>query len=226
MFFDEVANKPSAHIASNGIEVLDGALGNVRFNRVTGNECNLTGVCGPDPINDTEASGILAFASAPKTVIADNNVTANDMGVYTDDGIHITDNSISDNRAVGLYVDTDAVKLHATGNTTDRDGYYGIAIGPMFPVSQGGTGLPNPGGNFFVENSAFGNVKFDLYQSPDAGPNTNNDNHCNTALPSKAYWDCEPSEHGNDGDEDDGGDNGDGDGHGSDHSPHHVKPEK
>jgi parallel beta-helix repeat protein len=51
------------------------------------------------------------------------------MGIYTDDGVLISGNQVSDNRAVGIYIDTDATKGHFVGNTTNRDGYYGIAIG-------------------------------------------------------------------------------------------------
>jgi hypothetical protein len=67
-----VRNLPSAVIASNGVEVLDGARGSMYFKGVIGNQCNLQPgvVFGPDPINDTEASGILLFASDPKTFVS------------------------------------------------------------------------------------------------------------------------------------------------------------
>jgi hypothetical protein len=201
-----ITNLPSNVIAANGVEVLDGALGRIEHNVVSGNECNLTIVCGPDPINNTEASGILSFAADPGTVVANNTVRANDMGIYTDDGIAIRNNRDSDNRAVGIYVDTDATGARITGNTTNNDGFYGIAIGPLFPVSVGGTGLPNPGGNFFTQGSSFGNSHFDLWQSADAGPNVNRDNRCGTAFPSKKYWDCQAADEGDAGGADGGGD--------------------
>ena len=215
MFATRIVNQPNPYIASNGVEVLDGALGNVQYDSVSGNECNLVGVCGPDPINNTQASGILTFAADPSTVIANNNVFANDMGIYTDDNIRILNNSDSNNRATGLYVDTDSTNLRALRNTFNADGYYGVTIGPAFPVTAGGTGLPNAGGNTFSQDSAFGNTQYDLYQSAGSGPNHNDDNHCNTAFPSKTYWDCEGSENGgSDGDRDDSGDDG---GRGGDH---------
>jgi hypothetical protein len=212
-----VVNLPSDVIASNGVEVLDGAHGQVTGNSVSGNECNKAKpFCGPDPLVDTLASGILIFGADATTVVAGNNVHTNDMGIYTDDGITIRDNRDSNNRSVGIYVDTDATNAHITGNTTNNDGYYGIAIGPAFPVDQGGTGKPNPGGNFFINDTAFGNHKFDLYQSPDAGPNINRDNHCATALPSRQYWDCHGADDEGDGQNGDQGDNqqGGGDRHG------------
>ncbi|HEY8643419.1 MAG TPA: right-handed parallel beta-helix repeat-containing protein [Candidatus Dormibacteraeota bacterium] len=211
-----VANQPSNVIASNGVEVLDAARGDVRDNSVTGNQCNVPVACGPDPINNTEASGILGFGADAATLVANNDVRANDMGIYTDDATTIRDNRDSDNRTVGIYVDTDATHARISGNTTNHDGSYGIAIGPMFLVSEGGTGKPNPGGNFFTNDTAFGNQKFDLWQSADAGPNVNRNNHCGTAFPSKSYWDCD----GGDGQGDGGHGGGEGaDGGGGGHSP-------
>jgi hypothetical protein len=134
-------------------------------------------------LTNTEASGILIFGATPATMVAQNLVFANDMGVYTDDGITIRENSISNNRAVGLFVDNDATGGHFEGNVANRDGRYGIAIGPPSPT-------PNPGGNFFANNTAFDNTTFDLYQAPGNGPNFNRDNRCRTALPSKRYWAC------------------------------------
>ena len=206
LFGSNIANQPSKVIASNGVEVLDGAFGRIRGNTVTGNQCDLPVICGPsDPLNNTESSGILLFASAPGTVVSANTVRANDMGIYTDDGATIKNNRDSDNRSVGIYVDTDATGAHITGNTTNNDGVYGIAIGPAFPISAGGTGVPNLGGNFFTNDTAFGNSGADLWQSVGAGPNTNHDNHCRTAVPSRGYWDCQDGDQGGDS----GGDNGD-----------------
>jgi hypothetical protein len=225
---NRVVNTPSNVIASNGIEVVDGPVANIQRNEVSGNQCNLMPgvICGPsDPIKLTQASGILSFGAAPSTVIANNQVFANDMGIYTDDGIRVMNNQDSNNRAVGLYVDTDATNLRAFGNTTNDDGVYGIAIGPAFPVSIGGTGKPNPGGNFFINDTAFGNSTYDMWQSSDAGPNTNEDNHCNTAFPSTTYWDCEPGEQAGDNDNDNDNDDhevgGDGQGHEDNHDVKH-----
>jgi hypothetical protein len=55
-----VTNNPSSQIASNGIEIISGAVGVVSTTSVTGNECNLTPACGPDPFNVNEASPALA----------------------------------------------------------------------------------------------------------------------------------------------------------------------
>ena len=50
-----VTNNPSKHIASNGIEVVNDALGVVSGTNVSGNECNIPApTCGSDPFTDTE----------------------------------------------------------------------------------------------------------------------------------------------------------------------------
>jgi hypothetical protein len=215
---DQVVNQPSNVIASNGVELLDGALGNVQYNSVSGNECNLAVICGSDPFNNTESSGILTFASDTNTLIANNLVFANDLGIYTDDNIRVLSNQDSYNRDVGFYVDTDSHNLRAIANTTNKDGSYGVAIGPLLSVDQGGTGKPNAGGNTFVQDTAFGNTKYDLFQSDGSGANHNEDNQCGTAYPSRSYWDCESgSEHGGDGDRDDYSSDGGG---GSDNGGH------
>jgi parallel beta-helix repeat protein len=184
-----VRNQPSTVIASNGIEVLSGARGSLYLNGVVGNQCNHPTACGPDPFDPvkTQASGILLFSSNPNTFVSGNYVSSNDLAIYTDDGVSVSHNQASDNRSAGIFVDTDATNGHVTGNTTDRNGFYGIAIGSG-----------NAGGNFFSENSAFGNVKYDLYQSPGNGPNVNSNNHCGTAFPDKTYWDCRDNSGGGD----------------------------
>jgi hypothetical protein len=53
-----VANNPTTHIASNGIEVVAGAVGVVGGTSVSGNECNLPTACGSDPFNPNLSSGL------------------------------------------------------------------------------------------------------------------------------------------------------------------------
>src|SRR6202011_1314072 len=132
LFASLIRTQPSPTIAANGVEVLSGATGTVRNNSVSGNECNNPTACGLDVLNPsvTQGTGILVFGTNSSTVVADNYVTANDIGIYTDDGITIADNADSNNRANGIYVDIGATKAHIYGNATNRDGKYGIVIGP------------------------------------------------------------------------------------------------
>lgn len=197
LFAADIQTKPSPIIASNGVEILKGATGRVSFNRITGNECNHPTACGLDVLNPNvvQGSGILVDGTDRSTVVSHNLVTSNDIGVYTNDGITVSDNRDSNNRAAGIYVDTGATKAVFSGNMTDRDGKYGIVVGS---AANSANGTPSPGGNRFSENSAFGNTTADLYQSPDAAANVNHDNRCGTAVPSLTYWDCE-TERQNDG---------------------------
>src|SRR6202011_4270313 len=96
MVHSRVINNPSSVIASNGIEVLNSAVGVVTTTTVIGIECNLTGVCGPNPFTDTTASGILLSQSGAGTAIVGNTVRGNDIGVYTDDGANVSHNVLND----------------------------------------------------------------------------------------------------------------------------------
>ena len=51
--------------AENGIQVCDGALGTIGKATVSGNECLLPGTCGPDGLNNTQATGVLFYGAAP-----------------------------------------------------------------------------------------------------------------------------------------------------------------
>ncbi len=171
-----IANQPSSVIASNGIEVLNSAVGRVQENIVTGNECNLPSVCGPDPLLQTQASGILSFAADPSTRIEQNRLGSNDIGIYTDDGILVRDNRLKGNRFEGIYVDSDVTGGRFKNNRTD-DGNYGFYV-------NGGNN------NRYEKNSAHGNSVVDLFWNGLGVGNTFHKNHCGTAAPSKAAWDC------------------------------------
>jgi hypothetical protein len=173
-------------IASNGIEVLTSAVATIRDNSVTGNECNLPTICSPDPINGTQASGILISGPGAGTTVTNNDVTMNDNGIYTDTGIPITNNDTSANRDEGIFIDTGASGGHFNDNTTTGSndertptGGYGIYV--------------NAGvsGNTFQGDQGFGNGTFDFYDNGNAaGANTFKDNGCGTAFPSRAHWAC------------------------------------
>ncbi len=68
--------------AENGIEVAFGAKGNIRNATVSGNQCLLAGVCGPNPLADSQASGVLFFGAASGSTLQNSTVSGNDMGVY------------------------------------------------------------------------------------------------------------------------------------------------
>jgi hypothetical protein len=111
-------------IAQNGIQVSDGASAMLSGNTITGNECDVEGACGSDPLNDTQSTGILLFGASPKTVVANNNLVGNDIGVYyladpaspkPTANLVIRGNHYTDNRYEGLVLDQGLANV--TGNT-------------------------------------------------------------------------------------------------------------
>src|SRR5262245_32789737 len=60
---------PQTVLAQNGIQVSNGAGATVTGNTVSGNECNVVGACGPDPLANTQSVGILLFGTAAGTTV-------------------------------------------------------------------------------------------------------------------------------------------------------------
>jgi hypothetical protein len=172
----KVTNNASPIIASNGIEVLNGAVGVIATTKVSGNLCN-AGPCGPDPFTQTQASGILVQHAGAGTQVTASTVTNNDLGVYTDDGIKVSHVNASGNRYIGIYVDSDAANGVFTFDTASNGSYGFITL----------SGL----GNRFVNDTAFGNSTFDM-DAVITGSDTNvyGSNQCGVPFPSKAYWHC------------------------------------
>jgi parallel beta helix pectate lyase-like protein/uncharacterized protein DUF1565 len=169
-----ITNTPSPIIASNGVEVLTGARGDVQDNLITGNECNEVPPCGPNPLTDDQGSGVLSFQADLQTTIDHNVVGSNDTGIYTDDGIAVTNNNADGNRYEGIFVDKHAQGAVIQGNTAN-DGQYGIYVNAAT-------------GNTFQFDSAHRHSQVDMFTSNSA--NTFHSNSCDTAFPSTQVWDC------------------------------------
>jgi len=67
--------------AQNGVQISRGATGTVRHSIITNHQCNAPS-CGPDPINDTYAFGILLYQAGSGILIEGNTITGNDSGIY------------------------------------------------------------------------------------------------------------------------------------------------
>jgi hypothetical protein len=174
-----VTNNPSKHIASNGIEVVDGAVGVVSGTNVSGNECNVSTVCGNDPFTQQESAGVLAEGSAAGTKFTGMTVHGNDMGIYTDDGVTATGDNASGNRYVGIFVDVDAAGAVVSNDTANR----------VLSVGQYGIITVSGSGNTFSNDTAHLNSAFDLDAAiPGTDTNSYSSNHSTHASPSKAYW--------------------------------------
>lgn len=161
-------------IASNGIEVIDGASATIDHNTVAGNQCNLPApICGPG--YDTSA-GVLLVGAGAGTLVAQNDVQGNDIGIYTDSPATILDNHLKQDRYWGIYADSgsDGVVVshnHVDGTSAD----YGI-----YTLAQSG---------MFDHNDARHATVFDLWWDGTGSP-TFKDNRCDTAFPSASAWDC------------------------------------
>jgi hypothetical protein len=71
-------------IAQNGIEVAFGGTAKIKGVSVSGNECN-AGVCGSNPMKQTQSTGILIFTPASGVSVTGSTINNNDIGVYYED---------------------------------------------------------------------------------------------------------------------------------------------
>jgi parallel beta-helix repeat protein len=98
-----VPQLPAQHFA---IRIFLNAIAQVTGNTVSGGVCTIPG-CGPDPIFDFQAMGILANRSLPGSTIAGNHVSGLDVGVFTlfsPDCCKISNNTLQDNRLFGIVI--------------------------------------------------------------------------------------------------------------------------
>lgn len=148
-------------IAQNGIQVSADAVATLTNNTISGNECNVA-VCGPNPLTDTQSTGILLFDPAAGLTIQGNTVTGNDIGIYN----YVPANSgtalskVSGNKKTSAH-DSGPIRNVAgtgsptkiTGNTLTNNRYEGIFL------DQGNATVTNntvTGGNISVEAASFG----------------------------------------------------------------------
>ena len=96
---------PTTQLAQNGIQVSSGAIATVTGNTVSGNECN-GATCGPDPLTQDLATGILLFQPAAGTMVMGNTLTTNDVGIYNlAQGTTLMGNTLTGNRFQGIVLD-------------------------------------------------------------------------------------------------------------------------
>jgi parallel beta-helix repeat protein len=98
-----VVQYPTAPVA---IRVRLNATAQVTGNTVSGAVCIDLG-CGPDPISEVQAMGILVESSVPGSTVTDNNVSGSDIGVYdvfSPDCCKISENTLTDNRFFGIVI--------------------------------------------------------------------------------------------------------------------------
>jgi len=121
---------PNTANAQNGIQVSYGAVATVNKNAVSNNRCGPRFNCGPnpfDPVAPYQSAGILLYQAGVGTLVSENTVFNNDVGIYNiSNGITtVTYNILSGNRYEGIVLDQgDALVTH---NTVDG-GNMGVAV--------------------------------------------------------------------------------------------------
>ncbi|MGH8488597.1 MAG: right-handed parallel beta-helix repeat-containing protein [Gammaproteobacteria bacterium] len=113
---------------SQGIAIRQNAVARVTENIVAGNVCTAP-FCGPDPLNDFQSAGIVAFDVSPSSVeILDNHIFANEIGIAQVASPHcctISANRVSNNRFFGIVIaDGDGT----TSGNTITGGRVGIGV--------------------------------------------------------------------------------------------------
>jgi parallel beta-helix repeat protein len=90
----------------NGIWVRLNATAQVTGNTVSGSLCTFP-ECGPDPISEFQAAGIIVESAVPGSTVADNHVFGSDIGIYdifSPDFGKISGNTLTDNRFFGIAI--------------------------------------------------------------------------------------------------------------------------
>ena len=109
-----------------GISVVDGARASVTGSTVSGAICDHPS-CGPDFLTQVQGAGILALGVAPGTVISQNLITNNDIGLAvggTVDCCRISQNAFRANRYYGIAI---VDGRQTVSSTTVTGGLVGVA---------------------------------------------------------------------------------------------------
>jgi hypothetical protein len=72
---------PSPYISQNGIEVAFGAKGTISGTTISGNECEVSGVCSPTALEE-QATGLLFYGAAVGSKVSSSTSSDNDIGAY------------------------------------------------------------------------------------------------------------------------------------------------
>lgn len=90
-------------VATDGIEFPVGSVGTISGNVVSGNICPPSDAsCGPDWFNQFQHAGIVAGGWGPGTVVEDNLVFGNQLGLFLGQSDRISNNRMVDNEFFGM----------------------------------------------------------------------------------------------------------------------------
>jgi hypothetical protein len=125
---------PSPYIAQNGIEVAFGAKGSISGTSISGNECEVAGVCSPTSLGE-QATGLLFYGAAAGSKVTDSTSSGNDIGAYyaststaqpTRPELKLTADHLTGNRYEGAVLEEGDASL--ARNTISGPGEVGIDI--------------------------------------------------------------------------------------------------
>ena len=127
-------------IAENGVQISRGAVATVSGNTISGHKCDHVS-CGPDPVADTQSGGVLLFEAGTGTLIDNNDILDNDMGVYNYSpgaAVTVSNNTITGNRFEGVFLDqgTTTVSNNDIGGVSNV-GVIAVAFGGVTGNSTG-----------------------------------------------------------------------------------------
>jgi parallel beta-helix repeat protein len=109
-----------------GISFHTGAKAKIVNNIISENKCKIPNTCGPNPITQVQAIGILVDSAGKGSVISNNYVSNNDAGivVFGTSGCCIIDhNKLTDNHFFGIVI---ADGEHTISNTKIFGGKVGV----------------------------------------------------------------------------------------------------
>jgi len=187
----KIETVPSPDSSPNGVVAQSGAVFTADHNKISGNQCTIPTTCGPDLAANTQSTGYLSFSAGPGVSISHSDVSGNDVGIFVTGGTAsigqtVEHNKVDKNIYAGLVVNgrmgTDIV---VDKNHFAKNGNHGIFLGAF----MGGVFLPYSGAGTFSDNHGNGHAIYDFYWDGSGTP-TFDHNHCGTAFPSKAAWDC------------------------------------
>jgi hypothetical protein len=139
-----------------GIAILQNALAMVTRNTVSGNHCTqttLTVPCGSNLISQAQGSGIFTLGSGAGTILKDNTVKDNDLGIQTvGDTASVLDNKVLNSKVAAI-------------ETIDGTGIYNVDRNCVFH-SPLGIAVVNAG-YFFGDTTPFATrISNSLIHSP------------------------------------------------------------
>lgn len=91
-------------VPTDGVELVAGAVGTIAHNTISGNVCppHLPQNCGPDFFTQFQHAGITAGGNGPGTVIVDNVLIGNQVGMFLGEADEIRGNVMLDSEFFGL----------------------------------------------------------------------------------------------------------------------------